>query len=85
MTRADISLALPSKGILQEGAFEFLANCGLKVFRPNPRQYAARIPNLDGVTVLFQRPGDIVVGVREGSVDFGITGKEGLVVPKEAS
>ena len=26
------------------------------------------------MTVLFQRPGDIVVGVRQGTVDFGVTG-----------
>lgn len=76
MSRADVRLALPSKGILQEGALDFLKNCGLQVFRPNPRQYAATIPNLSGVTVLFQRPGDIVVGVREGTVDFGITGSD---------
>jgi ATP phosphoribosyltransferase len=76
MKRADVRLALPSKGILQEGALDFLENCGLRVFRPNPRQYAASIPNLNGVTVLFQRPGDIVVGVREGTVDFGITGSD---------
>ena len=74
MTRTDIRLGLPSKGILRDGAIDFLDNCGLKVFRPNPRQYAATIPNLPGVTVLFQRPGDIVVGVRQGSLDFGITG-----------
>jgi ATP phosphoribosyltransferase len=76
MTRADIRLALPSKGILQQGALDFLKNCGLSVFRPNPRQYAATIPNLSDVTVLFQRPGDIVVGVREGTVDFGVTGRD---------
>ncbi len=76
MTRSDIRLALPSKGILQKGALDFLEKCGLKVFRPNPRQYAATIPNLDGVTVLFQRPGDIVVGVRQGTVDFGISGSD---------
>jgi ATP phosphoribosyltransferase len=76
MSRVDVRLALPSKGILQEGALKFLENCGLRVFRPNPRQYAATIPNLSGVTVLFQRPGDIVVGVREGTVDFGITGSD---------
>ena len=29
---------------------------------------------LPGLTVLFQRPADIVVSVRDGSVDFGITG-----------
>lgn len=76
MSRADVRLALPSKGILQEGALDFLENCGLRVFRPNPRQYAATIPNLSGVTVLFQRPGDIVVGVRQGTVDFGVTGSD---------
>jgi ATP phosphoribosyltransferase len=74
MTRTDIRLALPSKGILQNGAQDLLAACGMRIFRPNPRQYEARIPSLEGITVMFQRPGDIVTGVREGSVDFGITG-----------
>jgi ATP phosphoribosyltransferase len=48
----------------------------LEIDKPNPRQYAARIPALPGLTVLFQRPGDIVVSVRDGSVDFGITGMD---------
>ncbi len=74
MKRTDIRLGLPSKGVLRNDAIDFLANCGLKVYRPNNRQYVATVPNLPGVTVLFQRPGDIVVGVRQGSVDFGITG-----------
>lgn len=78
MTRTDIRLALPSKGILQSGCLEFLQACGLKVYRPNPRQYAATIPALPGVTVMFQRPGDIVVGVRQGTMDFGITGLDML-------
>jgi ATP phosphoribosyltransferase len=72
----DIRLSLPSKGRLSEGALGFLADCGLKVYKPNPRQYEARIPALPGLTVLFQRPGDIVVSVRDGSVDFGITGMD---------
>jgi ATP phosphoribosyltransferase len=48
----------------------------LEVEKPNPRQYAAHIPALPRLTVLFQRPGDIVVSVRDGSVDFGITGMD---------
>jgi ATP phosphoribosyltransferase len=32
------------------------------------------MPALPDLAVLFQRPGDIVVSVRDGSVDFGITG-----------
>ena len=78
MTRDDIRLALPSKGVLQDGAVEFLAACGLKIHRPNPRQYAATIPGLPGVTVMFQRPGDIVVSLQGGSIDFGITGYDVL-------
>ncbi len=74
MTRTDIRIALPSKGALAEDSLVLLAEAGLKVRRPNPRQYQATIPALPGVTVIFQRPGDIVVGVRQGSIDFGITG-----------
>ncbi len=78
MERNDVRLALPSKGILQQGAEDFLEACGLKVYRPNPRQYAATIPGMPGVTVLFQRPGDIVTSVQAGSIDFGITGYDVL-------
>ncbi|MDY7041870.1 MAG: ATP phosphoribosyltransferase [Chloroflexota bacterium] len=72
----DIRLSLPSKGRLAQAALDFLAACGLKVDKTNPRQYAACIPALPDLTVLFQRPGDIVVSVRDGSVDFGITGMD---------
>ena len=72
--RNEIRLALPSKGRLAEEALELLSNAGLRVYKPNPRQYKAQIPNLPGLTVLLQRPGDIVTSVRDGSVDFGITG-----------
>jgi ATP phosphoribosyltransferase len=72
----DVRLSLPSKGRLSEAALDFLGACGLEVEKPNPRQYAARIPALPGLTVLFQRPGDIVVSLRDGSVDFGISGMD---------
>ncbi len=73
-TRTDIRLALPSKGRLEQAALQFLSAAGLRVDKPNPRQYFARIPDLPGLRVLFQRPGDIVVSVREGGVDFGLAG-----------
>ena len=69
-----IRLSLPSKGRLESGTLDFLSAAGLRVFKPNPRQYVAAIPALPDLGVLFQRPGDIVVSVRQGSVDFGITG-----------
>lgn len=73
-TRSTVRISLPSKGRLAEDALEFLSACGLKVYKPNPRQYEALIPALPELTVLFQRPADIVVSVRDGSVDFGISG-----------
>ena len=78
MTRTDIRLALPSKGRLEQPALEFLAAAGLRVDKPNPRQYSARVPALPELTVMFQRPGDIVVSVREGSVDFGLAGLDAV-------
>ena len=69
-----IRIALPSKGLLAEGSTKLLADVGLPVYKPNPRQYIAWIPRLPDVEVIFQRPGDIVISVRDGSVDFGITG-----------
>lgn len=74
MARTDIRLALPSKGRLEPEALDFLAACGLRVYKPNPRQYQASVSAVPGLAVLFQRPGDIVVGVRSGSIDFGIAG-----------
>ncbi|MCC7369590.1 MAG: ATP phosphoribosyltransferase [Chloroflexi bacterium] len=68
-----VRVALPSKG-MEEQTLEFLANCGMKVSRPNPRQYRATIPALAGVEVLFQRATDVFAKVAEGSVDLGITG-----------
>ncbi len=70
----EIRLALPSKGPLAENTLNLLEAAGLSVYHPNPRQYKAAIPNIPGLVVLFQRPGDIVVSVRDGSVDFGVTG-----------
>lgn len=69
-----VRISLPSKGRLAEESIAFLDACGLSIYKPNPRQYQATIKDLPGVTVLFQRPGDIVTSVREGSVDFGLSG-----------
>lgn len=73
-TRSEIRLALPSKGRMAEEVIELLNKAGLHVYKPNPRQYRAAIPSLPNLTVLFQRSGDIITSVRDGSVDFGITG-----------
>ncbi len=70
----NVRISLPSKGRLAEETLSFLESCGFSVYKPNPRQYQATMKGLPNVTVLFQRPSDIVVSVRDGSVDFGISG-----------
>jgi len=72
--KRDIRIALPSKGQLADSALQLMEKSGLRVKKPNQRQYRAAIPSLPGVEVLFQRVGDIAVSVRDGIVDFGITG-----------
>jgi len=78
MQRTDLRLSIPSKGRLAEETIEFLKACGIDIYKPNPRQYEASIPSIPGLTVLFQRPTDIVISIRNGSVDFGITGLDVL-------
>lgn len=78
MSRTDIRFALPSKGRLEPESLGFLDACGLSIYKPNPRQYQASIPVVPELSVLFQRPGDIVIGVRQGSLDFGITGLDAV-------
>ncbi len=72
--RTDIRLSFPSKGRLAESVLDFFSEAGLRVYKPNPRQYIASIPSLPGLTVLFQRASDIVTSIRDGSIDFGVTG-----------
>jgi ATP phosphoribosyltransferase len=77
-----IRFSLPSKGVLADNSLALLSKCGLEVYKPNPRQYRASIPNVPGLEILFQRPGDIVSSIRDGSVDIGLTG---LDIVKEHS
>lgn len=71
-----VRLGLPSKGPLGEATLDLLEQAGMKVVKPSLRQYVAEIPALPGLTVLFQRPGDLVTSVREGSLDYCITGMD---------
>lgn len=80
-----LKIAVPSKGELERPTLDFLAACGLRINRPNERQYVASIPSLPGTSVLFQRVPDILIKVEEGSADIGITGFDVLVEYGEAA
>ncbi len=79
-----LRLALPSKGRPYEETLSFLADCGLAVSRPNPRQYVARIATVPGVTVVFDHASEIPEKLRSGNVDAGITGTDCLLETGES-
>lgn len=70
----ETTIALPSKGALADPTREFLQDCGLKIWKPNPRQYTGKISNIDGMNIIFQRVRDIVYKVGDGIAEFGVTG-----------
>ena len=69
-----IRFAVPGKGTLEESTLAFLAECGLRVKRSNPRQYLAQIDSLPELEVVFQRAADIPLLVQDGDATLGITG-----------
>lgn len=73
MTKSLI-LALPSKGAIAEPTINFLRDCGLKVEKPNQRQYTGLIPAIPSLSVLFQRVTDVLYKVADGTAQIGITG-----------
>lgn len=72
--REQLRLSIPSKGRLSEDTVGFFKACGFNIHKANPRQYEGTIAEFPGLTVLFQRPSDIVISLLDGSIDFGITG-----------
>jgi len=69
-----VTFALPSKGAIAEPTLNFLSDCGLRIDKPNPRQYTGTIPALPDVDLLFQRVTDVVYKVADGTAQLGITG-----------
>lgn len=69
-----VTLALPSKGAIAEPTLNFLKDCGLRIDKPNPRQYTGSVASLPHVDVLFQRVTDVVYKVSDGTAQIGVTG-----------
>lgn len=68
------TLALPSKGAIADPTIAFLRDCGLRVEKPNQRQYTGILPAIPSIAVLFQRVNDVLYKVADGTAQVGITG-----------
>src|SRR5207244_1868552 len=77
--------ALPGKGALEANTLTFLAECGMKVSRANPRQYLARMKSMPDIEVVFQRAADIPELVQSGDAALGITGYDILAEHRGSS
>ena len=69
-----ITFALPSKGAIAEPTYRFLESSGLKINKPNPRQYTGTLSAIPNIEILFQRVKDVAYKVADGVAHIGITG-----------
>ena len=71
-----LRIALPTNDRIYEDTLGFLAMCGLRVRRSNPRQYVGSLDGLADVEVRFQRSVNISAALDEGTVDVAILGRD---------
>ena len=68
-----IRMGIPSKGRMASETQEFLDSCGFKLKR-NRQQYIGWIEGFPNLQIVFQRQKDIINGVFNGNLAFGIVG-----------
>ena len=72
-----VTLGLPSKGRLMEQAAEVLESAGYTIERSGAdRGYRGHLTGIEGVEIAFLSAGEIAQSLREGKIDFGITGQD---------
>ena len=71
-----IRLGLPSKGRMLKATLEFFDQCGFKINKRHERQYVASLEGFPNVQIVFQRQQDIIKGIQNGNLVFGIVGKD---------
>ena len=74
---AALTLAVPSKGRLQENAFSFFARAGLKLMQGRgARDYRGVLREIPGVEVAFLSASEIVSQLASGAAHLGVTGED---------
>jgi len=74
---SSLSLALPSKGRLQEQVVAYFADAGLHVKQTQgARGYAASLSGVDGVNLTLLSASEIASALIAGQVHLGITGED---------
>lgn len=72
-----LTLAIPSKGRLQEQALKYFADAGLAISQDGGhRGYVARMASLPDVEVRLLSASDIALALRDGAAHAGVTGED---------
>jgi len=71
-----LTVGLPSKGALCDGALQLLAKANMPVQRPSIKNYLGRLKGVPDVRVLLQRATEIPAKLLDGSVHLGVTGMD---------
>lgn len=70
-----LTIAVPSKGRLQENTHDFFGRAGLKVVQPGgARNYQGALKGVDNVEIAFLSASEIARALANGEAHFGITG-----------
>lgn len=74
---AALTLAIPSKGRLQEQVLQYFTDAGLKVSQSaGARDYRAAIDGMPDVEVKLLSAGEIATALRQGDIHLGVTGED---------
>ncbi|WP_102960736.1 ATP phosphoribosyltransferase [Mangrovicella endophytica] len=84
-----LTLAIPSKGRMKDDCIAALARAGIHVEpAADARSYRTTVSGIEGLDVLLLSASEIARQLREGAVDFGITGedliRESIAEPEES-
>lgn len=72
-----LTIAIPSKGRLQEKTNAFFARAGLSIARPGgARNYRGHVKGVENVEIAFLSASEIARELNAGSVHLGITGED---------
>jgi ATP phosphoribosyltransferase len=71
-----LSLAIPSKGRLQEQVTEYFADAGLPIRKSGTRGYSASIAGMPEIDVRLLSASEISHALIEGDVHVGVTGED---------
>ncbi|WP_153770815.1 ATP phosphoribosyltransferase [Labrenzia sp. CE80] len=84
-----LTIAIPSKGRLQENTNSFFSRAGLKILQPGgARNYRGAVKGLPDIEIAFLSASEIARELSDGTVHFGITGldlvHENIAAPEKS-